>query len=52
MRPGQPEQRKHDYVRHGMTSLFAALDVATGNILIKCYRRHRSIEFRDFLDQH
>jgi len=51
MRPGQLERRTHDYVRHGTTSLFAALDVATGNALIKCYRRHRSIEFRDFLDR-
>lgn len=51
MRPGQPERRTHDYVRHGTTSLFAALDVATGNVLTKCYRRHRSIEFRDFLDR-
>ena len=51
MRPGQIERRTHDYVRHGTTSLFAALEVATGNILTGCYRRHRSVEFRDFLDQ-
>jgi len=38
-------------MRHGTTSLFAALEVATGNVLTKCYRRHRSVEFRDFLDQ-
>ena len=51
MRPGQVERRTHDYMRHGTTSLFAALEVATGNVLTKCYRRHRSVEFRDFLDQ-
>jgi Transposase and inactivated derivatives len=51
LRPGQVERRTHDYMRHGTTSLFAALEVATGNVLTKCYRRHRSVEFRDFLDQ-
>jgi transposase len=51
MRPGQPERRTHDYLRHGTTSLFAALEVATGNVLTQCYARHRSIEFRKFLDQ-
>jgi transposase len=50
MRPGQPERRSHDYVRHGTTSLFAALDVATGKILGRIHRRHRTIEFRKFLD--
>ena len=50
MRPGQPERRTHDYVRHGTTSLFAALDVATGKILGRIHRRHRTIEFRKFLD--
>ena len=49
MRAGQLERRTHDYKRHGVTSLFAALDVATGNVLGKCYRRHRSVEFLDFL---
>jgi len=49
MRTGQLERRTHDYQRHGVTSLFAALDIATGNVLGKCYRRHRSIEFLDFL---
>ena len=48
MRPGQVERRTHDYMRHGTTSLFAALEVATGSVLTKCYRRHRSVEFRDF----
>ena len=51
MRPGQPERRPHDYTRHGITSLFAALDIATGRIIGKCYPRHRSREFRRFLDQ-
>jgi len=50
MRPGQIERRTHDYVRHGVTSLFAALDIQTGHILGQCHRRHRSIEFRKFLD--
>jgi transposase len=49
MRVGQLERRTHDYNRHGVTSLFAALDIATGNVLGKCYRRHRSVEFLDFL---
>jgi len=49
MRVGQLERRTHDYKRHGVTSLFAALDIATGNVLGKCYRRHRSVEFLDFL---
>jgi transposase len=50
MRPGQPERRTHDYIRHGTTSLFAALDVATGKIIGQCHRRHRAREFRRFLD--
>jgi transposase len=50
MRPGQIERRTHDYVRHGTTSLFAALDVATGKVIGECHRRHRAVEFRTFLD--
>jgi transposase len=50
MRPGQIERRTHDYVRHGTTSLFVALDAKTGDVLGECHRRHRSIEFRKFLD--
>jgi transposase len=50
MRPGQVERRTHDYVRHGTTSLFAALDTKTGRVLGRCFRRHRSTEFRRFLD--
>ena len=51
MRPGQPARRSHDYTRHGTTSLFAALDVATGRVIGQCYPRHRAAEFRRFLDQ-
>ncbi len=46
---GQPERRTHDYVRHGTTDLFAALDVATGEVLGKCYPKHRALEFKKFL---
>lgn len=51
LRPGQPERRSHDYLRHGTTSLFAALDIATGRVIGKCYPRHRAMEFRKFLDE-
>ena len=51
MRPGQPARRSHDYKRHGTTSLFAALDIATGRVIGKCYPRHRAAEFRRFLDE-
>src|SRR5512138_2956027 len=51
MRPGQVERRTHDYTRHGTTSLFAALDIATGAVIGRCYPKHRSSEFRKFLDQ-
>jgi transposase len=50
MRPGQAERRSHDYQRHGTTSLFAALDVKSGTVIGACHRRHRSVEFRKFLD--
>src|SRR3546814_8052408 len=50
-RPGQAERRSHDYKRHGVTSLFAALDIATGRNLGKCYRSHRPQELRRFLDE-
>jgi transposase len=50
MRPGQVERRSHDYKRHGTTSLFAALNVKTGAVIGECHRRHRSVEFRKFLD--
>jgi transposase len=50
MRPGQVERRTHDYVRHGTTDLFAALDVKTGKVIGACRKRHRSQEVRAFLD--
>jgi len=49
LRPGQVERRTHDYRRHGTTTLFAALDVKTGTVVGECHRRHRAIEFRQFL---
>ena len=49
MRPGVPEQWTHDYMRHGTTTLFAALDVATGKVMGQLHRRHRSGEFLQFL---
>ena len=49
MRPGQPERRSQYYTRHGTTSLFAALDVATGKVIGQCYPRHRASEFLKFL---
>jgi len=48
---GQAERGTHDYVRHGTTSLFAALDVATGKVIGRCHRRHRHQEFVTFLDE-
>jgi transposase len=50
MRPGQAERRSHDYRRAGTVSLFAALDVKTGNILSKIQPRHRAVEFKKFLE--
>ena len=47
--PGRTERRTPDYERHGTTSLFAALDVATGSVFGKCYPRHRATEFLEFL---
>lgn len=49
MMPGMPERQTHNYLRHGTTSLFAALDVATGFVIGKCYKCHRAAEFLDFL---
>jgi transposase/DNA-binding CsgD family transcriptional regulator len=51
MMPGVPERRTHSYVRHGTTSLFAALDVASGFVIGKCYKRHRATEFLNFLKE-
>jgi transposase len=50
MTPGQVERGTHDYERHGTTSLFAALNVATGEVIGTCHRRHRQQEFVKFLD--
>lgn len=50
LRPGQIERRTHDYERHGTTSLFAALEMASGQVIGECHRRHRAVEFRHFLD--
>ena len=49
MMPGMPERRTHDYLRHGVTTLFAALDVATGQVIGSIHRRHRAAEFKKFL---
>lgn len=51
MRPGQAERRAHDYKRNGTTSLFAALDTKSGKVIGQLHRRHRSREFRKFLDK-
>jgi transposase len=50
MRPGLPERRTHDYRRHGTSTLFAALDVASGKVIRELHRRHRATEFRKFLE--
>ncbi len=50
LEPGRPERHTQDYVRHGTTSLFAALNVATGEVIGECHRRHRHQEFVAFLD--
>jgi transposase len=49
VRPGLPEKATHDYKRNGTTTLFAALEVATGQITDRCYQRHGKAEFLDFL---
>ena len=49
MMPGMPERRSHDYARHGVTSLFAAFNVADGTVISEVHRRHRAIEFKKFL---
>jgi len=50
LRPGLPERRTHDYVRHGTTNLYAALDVASGQVIADMTERHRAEEFRRFLN--
>ena len=49
--PGVPARQSHDYERHGVTSLFAAMDVASGVTISSCYRRHRHQEFLRFLNE-
>jgi transposase len=49
MMPGMPERRTHDYIRHGITTLFAAFDIATGEVIGSIHRRHRAVEFKKFL---
>jgi transposase/transcriptional regulator with XRE-family HTH domain len=49
MMPGMPERRTHDYVRHGVTSLFAAFNIADGTVISAIHRRHRAVEFKKFL---
>jgi transposase len=49
MMPGMPERRTHDYLRHGITSLFAAFNIADGTVIGELHRRHRAIEFKKFL---
>jgi transposase len=49
MMPGMPQRRTHDYLRHGITSLFAAFSIADGTVISQLHRRHRAIEFRKFL---
>src|SRR5215217_6958090 len=50
LRPGTPERHTHDYARHGVTSLFAALNMVTGLVTTSLHRRHRAVEFRRFLN--
>ncbi len=49
--PGTPARMSHDYKRHGTTSLFAALDIASGKVIGGLHARHRAVEFKKFLDQ-
>lgn len=51
LRPGVPERQSHDYIRNGTTSLFAALDVATGKVMASFHQRQRHQEFLRFLEQ-
>ncbi len=50
LKPHQVERQTHDYKRHGTTTLFAAFDTATGDLIGKCYKRHRHQEFINFLN--
>src|SRR5688572_11413671 len=48
---GQPERQTHNYIRHGTLDLFAALNVATGEMIARCKRQHRAEDFTAFLDE-
>ena len=50
MQPGQVERRTHDYKRHGRTTVFAALNATTSDVITQFHQRHRSARFREFLD--
>lgn len=50
LRPGIPEAQTHDYIRHGTTSLFASLNILTGEVIGRCHARHRHQEFLKFLN--
>jgi transposase len=50
LQPGQVERRTHDYTRHGTTTLFAALNAKTSEVITQFHQRHRSAQFREFLD--
>ncbi len=49
MMPGMPERRTHDYLRHGITTLFAAFNIADGTVIGEIHRQHRAVEFKKFL---
>jgi transposase len=49
MMPGMPERRTHDYARHGVSSLFAAFNIADGTVISELHRQHRAVEFKKFL---
>ena len=51
LQPGQAERRTHDYRRHGTTTLFAALNIASGRVIGSLHRRHRAVEFKKFLQR-
>ena len=51
MMPGMPERRTHDYARNGVTSLFAAFNIADGTVISQIHRQHRAVEFKKFLDR-
>ena len=51
MQPGQEERTGHTYIRHGTTTLIAALDAKVGTVIGRCYARHRTVEFLAFLEE-